>query len=139
MPRRRSLSWSRTGRLPTSRFISVPAVSARTGCSSAARMAAEDGLDPGRLPRMLMRPILFDPLDEVEGNWSRSELEAMDAAFVARVEAAFAAGLESRVAAAATVRVRTPRNGDARRVEAAIEAAWKFLCNEQGDLAFSEI
>src|SRR5262249_24698380 len=26
MPRRRSLSWSRTGRLPTSRFISVPAV-----------------------------------------------------------------------------------------------------------------
>src|SRR5262245_65908750 len=84
-----------------------------------------------RLLRMLMRPILFDPLDEVEGNWSRSELEAMDAAFVARVEAAFAAGLESRVAAAATVRVRTPRNGDARRVEAAIEAAWKFLCNEQ--------
>jgi len=27
-----------------------------------------------RLSRMLMRPILFDPLDEVEGNWSREQL-----------------------------------------------------------------
>jgi len=50
-----------------------------------------------------MRPILFDPLDEVEGNWSREQLETMNAVFVARVEAAFATGLESRLAAAATV------------------------------------
>src|SRR5262252_1734177 len=89
---------------------------------------------------MLMRSILFDPLDEVEGNWSREQLETMNAVFVARVEAAFVAGLESRLAAAATVQVKSSLNGSRWRAEeAAIEAGWKFLCSKQGDLAFSEI
>jgi len=87
-----------------------------------------------------MRPILFDPLDEVEGNWSREQLERMNDAFVSVVERAFELGLESRLAAAATVQVKSSLNGSRRRAEeAAIEAAWKFLCSEQGDLAFSEI
>src|SRR5262249_19131538 len=72
------------------------------------------------------------------GTWSRQELEAMDAAFVARVEAAFAAGLESRVAAAATVRVGH-RNGKDAAIESAIEAAWDLLVSKRGDIAFSEI
>ena len=76
-----------------------------------------------RLSRMLMRPILFDPLDEVEGNWSREQLEAMDAAFIARVEASFAAGLESRSAAAATVQVKSSLNGSRQRAEEAA-IAW---------------
>src|SRR5262249_5585652 len=52
-------------------------------------------------------------------------------------EAAFAAGRESRKAAAATV--RTVRNGDARQVEAAIEAGWQELCRLRGEGSFSEI
>jgi len=71
------------------------------------------------------------------GLWSRSQFEAMDSAFCARVEAAFQAGLESRKAAAATV--RTVRNGDARQVEAAIEAGWQELCRLRGEISFSEI
>ena len=96
-----------------------------------------------RLSRMLMRPILFDPLDEVEGNWSREQLEAMDAAFIARVEASFAAGLESRSAAAATVQVKSSLNGSRQRAEeAAIESAWRYLRTNMDagiDVAFVEV
>ena len=92
---------------------------------------------------MLMRPILFDPLDEVEGNWSREQLEAMDAAFIARVEASFAAGLESRSAAAATVQVKSSLNGSRQRAEeAAIESAWRYLRTNMDagiDVAFVEV
>src|SRR5262245_5847805 len=89
---------------------------------------------------MLQRLALSD-LDELDrqcGLWSRSELLAMDAAFCARVEAAFQSGRESRKAAAATVRV----NGDARRVEAAIELAWRWLRENMEanvDISFSEV
>jgi hypothetical protein len=88
---------------------------------------------------MLQRLTLSD-LDELDrqcGLLSRSELEAMDAAFVARVEAAFRAGLESRVAAAATVRVGH-RNGR----ETAIESAWRYLRTNMDvgvDISFVEI
>ena len=82
----------------------------------------------------------FDELDERCGLWSRSELEDMNDRFVAAVEAAFQSGRESRKAAAATVRVGTALNGSRQRaVEAAIEGAWKFLCDERGDLPFAEV
>src|SRR5262245_39808823 len=98
----------------------------------------EAGQDRGRLSRMLMRPILFDPLDEVEGNWSRAQLEAMDATFVARVEAAFQAGLESRVAARATV---VWNGGRQLAEEAVVESAWVWFCqrDREKEVAFSEI
>src|SRR5262245_7678854 len=85
----------------------------------------------------------FD-LDEQCGLWSRTQLEDMDAAFVAAVRAAFDQGLESRAAASATIDVKAPSlNGNARRVEAAIEAviekAWDLLCSKEGEIAFSEI
>jgi len=62
------------------------------------------------------------------GLWSRVQLEAMDAAFVAALEASFQAGLESRAAAAATVRVGPRRNGSRLLAEqAAIGAAWNWF------------
>src|SRR5262249_21459065 len=47
-----------------------------------ARVVVEDGRDLGRLSHMLQR--LLDSLDEVEGNWSRDQLLAMDAAYRGR-------------------------------------------------------
>src|SRR5262245_2215406 len=69
------------------------------------------------------------------GQWTRQELEVMDACFTGRVEAAFRAGLESRSAATASVRVGKPRVTE----ERVIEAAWTWLWEKNGDLAFSEI
>ena len=74
---------------------------------------------------MLFLPSIGD-LDEQCGDYTRDQLEAMDAAFVARVEAAFQVGLDSRAAAAATVRIG--RNGSRRLVEdSAIESAWNWF------------
>src|SRR5262249_61095466 len=72
--------------------------------------------------------MLFVPCicgDEVCGDWTREELEAMDAAFVERLEAAFQAGLESRAAASATVQL----NGKQQRLteEGTIELAWRWF------------
>jgi len=78
------------------------------------------------------------------GLWPRAELEAMNAAFVARVEAAFASGLESRRAASATVRVGSSLNGSGRRraEEKAIELAWRWLRENMErcvDVSFAEV
>jgi len=85
-----------------------------------------------------MRSILFDPLDEVEGNWSREQLEIMNDRFVAAMEAAFDAGLESRASASATVKM----NGKQRADEIAIELAWRWLRENMDagvDVAFVEV
>jgi len=85
-----------------------------------------------------MRSILFDPLDEVEGNWSREQLETMNDRFVAAMEAAFDVGLESRASASATVKM----NGKQRADEIAIELAWRWLRENMDadvDVAFVEV
>ena len=87
---------------------------------------------------MLMRSILFDPLDEVEGNWSREQLETMNDRFVAAMEAAFDAGLESRASASATVKM----NGKQRADEIVIELAWRWLRENMEanvDISFVEV
>src|SRR5215472_121332 len=85
---------------------------------------------------MLFVPLIPDLDEELcNGLWSRDQLVEMDSRFTAAVEAAFSQGLESRAAASATVRIG--RNG--KEVEAAIEAAWIWLWEKEGDLAFSEI
>jgi len=48
---------------------------------------------------------LYEPNDERHGEWSREELEAMNAAFAARLEEAFRLGLESRESAAGQVKL----------------------------------
>src|SRR6516165_8060384 len=86
---------------------------------------------------MLLCPILFDPFDELQGDWTREQLLAMDDRFVAAVEAAIQAGDESLVAARATYVV----NGK-QRAEAVIESAWRYLLtnmDEGKDVAFAEI
>src|SRR5262249_30271525 len=88
---------------------------------------------------MLQRLALSD-LDELEkqcGLWSRVELERMNQDFVAACERAFELRLESRVAASATIRL----NGDARRIEMAVERAWVWFCrrDREKEVAFSEI
>src|SRR5215467_14393042 len=88
---------------------------------------------------MLQRLALSD-LDELEkqcGLWSRQELVQMDQKFTVAVENAIRSGRESAAAASATVRIG--RNGDARRVEAAIELGWQELCRQRGEISFSEI
>ena len=89
---------------------------------------------------MLQRLALSD-LDELDrqcGLWSRSELEAMDSAFCARIEAAFDAGLESRASASATVKM----NGKQRADEIVIELAWRWLRENMEanvDISFVEV
>jgi hypothetical protein len=102
-------------------------------------VVVEDGRDLGRLSHMLQR--LLDSLDEVEGNWSRDQLLAMDAAYTAAVEAAFRVGFESPAAASATVRIGA-RNGREAVIESALEAAWNWLVSnmdEGKDVAFVEV
>jgi hypothetical protein len=48
---------------------------------------------------------LYAPADERYGEWSRDELEAMNAAYAAALERAFELGLESRASAAGQVRL----------------------------------
>jgi len=67
----------------------------------------------------------YEELHGGDGLWSRSQLEEMDAVFVAACEAAFQLGLESRAAAAATYS-RNAVNGK-QHTEAVIEAAWRYL------------
>src|SRR5262245_45379190 len=88
---------------------------------------------------MLQRLALSD-LDELDrqcGLWSREQLLEMDGRFTAAVEAAFRSGRESCASASATIRL----NGDARRVEAAVERAWVWFCrrDREKEVAFSEI
>jgi hypothetical protein len=59
-------------------------------------------------------PARYEPGDELQGGWTREQLEAMNQAFVERLEEAFASGLESRESAAAQVRL--PANGGPRFV-----------------------
>jgi len=87
----------------------------------------------------MLQRTFFSDLDELDGIWSRERLIEMNDAFVSAVERAFELGLESRAAASATVRIGAVRNGDARRIEAAIEAGWQELCRQRGDISFSEI
>jgi len=71
--------------------------------------------------RMLFVPSFS--LDSADGQccgiWSRSQLEEMDAAFVAAVEAAFANGSESLRAASTTIRVGVARHGSGAAIERA--------------------
>jgi hypothetical protein len=88
---------------------------------------------------MLQRLInSFDFADELDGTWSREQLLEMDGRFTAAVERAFGLGLESRAAASATVRIGF-RNGKDAAVEGAIEAGWRELCRNKGDISFLEI
>src|SRR5262249_46257681 len=92
--------------------------------------------------RAMLQRLVFSDLDDLDrqcGLWSRQELENMNSRFVAACERAFELGLESRAAASAMVRIGAVRNGDARRIEAAIEAGWQELCRHRGDISFAEI
>jgi len=80
----------------------------------------------------------LDSADEQCGDYTRAELEEMDAAFVAAVEAAFQAGLESRAAASATVRFKSLSGREA-KIESAIEAAWDLLSSKRGDMTALEV
>src|SRR5262249_5447247 len=83
---------------------------------------------------MLFVPCI--PGDEVCGDWTRDELEQMNASFVEAVERAFELGLESRAAAAATVNV----NGKQRLTEeGTIELAWRFFVAAKFEMAATEI
>jgi hypothetical protein len=48
---------------------------------------------------------LHDPADELNGSWSREQLEAQNATFAAALERAFELGLESRESAADQVKL----------------------------------
>src|SRR5262249_52587076 len=78
----------------------------------------------------------FDELDRC-GCSTRVQLIEMNDRFVMAVANAIRSGRESAATASATVQIG--RNGDARRVEAAIEAGWGELCRQRGDISFSEI
>src|SRR5262249_27748937 len=89
---------------------------------------------------MLYIPSLFDLEEELcDGIWSREQLEQMNDVFTRAVSRAFSSGHESPAAAAATVRIGPLRNGKGAVIEAAIDAAWIWLWEKEGDLAFSEI
>src|SRR5262245_39889656 len=72
--------------------------------------------------------------DDLHGDYTPARLLEMNSCFVAAVTAAFQAGLESRAAASATVVTK-------RRVteNEAIQAAWNFLWQKDGDLPFAAI
>ena len=87
---------------------------------------------------MLFVPLHFADLDELEGTWSRQELEAMNQKFVAACERAFELGLESRASASATVKMSSKQRAD----EIAIELAWRWLRENMEanvDISFSEV
>jgi hypothetical protein len=85
----------------------------------------------------MLQRILFEPLDELQGTWTRERLLEMDGRFVAAVETAVRAGDESLVAARATYLVNGKQHtGDV------IEAAWKYflVSTEEGrDVSFGEV
>jgi hypothetical protein len=74
--------------------------------------------------------------DARHGDWSRDELEAMDAKFREALNQAFERGLESRTAASAVVRVR-PRVTE----DEAIETVWTWFCRHRDaeDIAFADV
>jgi len=49
---------------------------------------------------------LRDPADELDGTWTREQLEQMNAAFTTALERAFELGLESRESAAGQIKLR---------------------------------
>jgi hypothetical protein len=71
------------------------------------------------------------------GTWSRTQLEEMDAQFVAAVEAAFEAGLESRTVARATILVGKLRVTE----EAILDAAWRWFVRNRdaSDIPFAAV
>jgi hypothetical protein len=71
--------------------------------------------------------------DARQGTWSRNELLEMDERFCEAMEVAFASGRERRESATATVRVEKPRV----TAEEAIEAGWRFCCDEDFDVPFA--
>jgi hypothetical protein len=52
-----------------------------------------------------MRLGVYEPDDELDGAWSREQLEAMNARFADQLERAFVLGLESRESAAGQVKL----------------------------------
>jgi hypothetical protein len=84
---------------------------------------------------MLLNRGWYESGDARHGDWSRDELETMDAKFCEAVEQAFQAGLESRTAARSTATVRKPRVTE----EGAIQQAWDYLWQNDGDLAFADV
>ena len=48
----------------------------------------------------------YEPDDELDGSWTREQLEQMDAAFTTALEQAFTCGLESRASAAGQVQLK---------------------------------
>jgi hypothetical protein len=86
---------------------------------------------------MLLNRGWYESGDARHGDWSRDELETMDACFVAAVEAAFASGLERRESARLTATFRKQRVTE----ETILDAAWSWFCrrNRDMDVAFSEI
>jgi hypothetical protein len=86
---------------------------------------------------MLLNRGWYESGDARHGDWSRDELETMDACFVAAVEAAFASGLERRESARLTATFRKQRVTE----ETILDAAWSWFCrrNRQVDVAFSEV
>jgi hypothetical protein len=88
---------------------------------------------------MLLNRGWYESGDARHGDWSRDELEAMDAKFCEAVEQAFQTGLESRTAARSTAAVRVGK----RRVteEQAIETVWRWFCRHTDveDIAFADV
>jgi hypothetical protein len=72
----------------------------------------------------LRTPLHFMPEDELE-TWSREELEAMNARFVAQLEQAFELGLESRASAAGQVKL--PASSGAVQVTPLCPEVWNGL------------
>jgi hypothetical protein len=69
---------------------------------------------------------LTDPNEDLgEGTWTREQLEAMDALFVAALEKAFALGLESRASAAGQIKL--PASSGPRRSTPLCPAVWDAL------------
>jgi hypothetical protein len=83
---------------------------------------------------MLLNRGWYESGDARHGDWSRDELEAMDSKFCEAMERAFARGLERRESATATFRTRKSREAT---IEAAIEAGWRFCCDEDFDVPFA--
>jgi hypothetical protein len=84
----------------------------------------------------MRRPVSQFDEELLCGTWSRLELKAMDLRFCKAVERAFECKAESRAAAMAVFRTRKSRE---EVIEAAIEAGWRRLWREGGDLSFVEI
>jgi len=81
----------------------------------------------------------FSDLDELNGIWSREELEDMDCRFTTAISRALSSGHESPVAAAATIQVGVARNGGGAAIERAFESAWDLMVARRGNVSAAEI